>query len=228
MADATGRRVLMLAMSGYEDTELWGPREALLRSGGSGADPRCGFDDATQSGGVSDRDINPDLTLEQVDVDDYHALLLPGGLQNSGRMRGEQRVLEIVRAFMSAGKPVAAICHAPWLLAAADVLGGRRVTAWRDIRDDIAAAGAEVIDAEVVVDGNVITSRMPVDVARLQRGTDRCSGADLGVHGFEVLGEPPGHRGHPGVAAALTHHLESHGEPGHGHQRHAYHGGTQQ
>jgi hypothetical protein len=129
---------------------------------------------------------------------------------------------------MSAGKPVAAICHAPWLLAAADVLGGRRVTAWRDIHDDIAAAGSKVIDAEVVVDGNVITSWMPADVPASSAALIDCSEADLGVHWFEVLGEPPGHRGHPGVAAALTHHLESHGEPGHGHQRHAYHGGTQQ
>ncbi|MDF2823829.1 MAG: peptidase [Mycobacterium sp.] len=165
-------RVLMLAVSGYEDCELWGPREALLDSGAavilasSQPGPIRGvvFDSGTQQGNSSDRDILPDAMLGEVEHKQFDALLLPGGEENSDQLRNNPHAVALVRAFMDAGKPVAAICHAPWLLAKADVLKGRRVTAWDSVRPDIAEAGAIVVDSEVVVDGNLITSRMPADV----------------------------------------------------------------
>jgi protease I len=102
--------------------------------------------------------------LGEVEHKQFDALLLPGGEENSDQLRNNPHAVALVRAFMDAGKPVAAICHAPWLLAKADVLKGRRVTAWDSVRPDIAEAGAIVVDSEVVVDGNLITSRMPADV----------------------------------------------------------------
>jgi protease I len=108
--------------------------------------------------------VTPDLTLNQVDVDDYDALVLPGGVANPDAMRREQAAVQIVRGFFERGKVIAAICHAPWLLAEADVLRGRRVTSFESIRTDVRNAGADVADAEVVVDGRLITSRKPDDI----------------------------------------------------------------
>ena len=158
-------RILILATDGFEQSELMKPREAL---------DKAGFETILASleegeiKGWDDKDwgksVTVDLTVDEVASGDYQALLLPGGQMNPDILRMNERVVEIVREFAKAGKPVAAICHAPWLLAEADVLRGKTVTSWPSIRTDLANAGANVVDKEVAVDGNLITSRNPDDI----------------------------------------------------------------
>ena len=162
IADA---HVLIMATHRFEESELFGPREILLGKGAkvSLASPSREEIMAT----VHDepgRRIKPDLTIEEVRPGDYDALLLPGGVGNPDQLRMNERAVRLVREFAQAGKPVAAICHGPWLLVEADVLRGRRATAWPSIRTDLRNAGATVVDEAAVVDGNIITSRTPDDV----------------------------------------------------------------
>lgn len=165
MADLSQARVLILATDGFEQDELFKPRTALIEAGATIAlasiatDPIRGEKD-----GEKGEAITPDLVLGDVDTDDYDMLLLPGGLGNPDKMRLQERAIEIVTEFMEDGKIVAAICHAPWLLAEADVVDGRRLTSWPSIRTDLENAGADVVDEAVVVDENLITSRKPDDI----------------------------------------------------------------
>ena len=166
MADLTGKKVLIMATDGFEQSELFKPREALLDAG---ADVTLASIETDPIQGVVHDDkkgeaITPDLTLEDVEVSDYDMLVLPGGVGNPDKMRLQARAPEIVREFLDAGKPVAAICHAPWLLIEADVVKGKRVTSWPSVRTDLRNAGADVVDQEVVVDGQLITSRKPDDI----------------------------------------------------------------
>ena len=110
------------------------------------------------------RAIAPDLPIADADGGDYDALLLPGGVGNPDRLRMDEEAVALVRAFAAAGKPVAAICHGPWLLVEADVVRGKTVTSWPSIRTDLKNAGGEVVDEAAVTDGNIITSRKPDDV----------------------------------------------------------------
>jgi protease I len=166
VADLSQARVLMLAADGFEEAELFEPRQALLDAGAQvtlasiGTDPIQGVVNDSEKG----RTITPDLTLAQVDTDDYDALVLPGGVANPDKMRQEDRAVDIVAEFVEDDKIVAAICHAPWLLVEADVVDGRRVTSYPSVRTDLENAGADVEDASVVVDGNLITSRKPDDI----------------------------------------------------------------
>jgi len=165
MADLTQARVLILATDGFEESELFDPRQALLDAGATvtlasiKTDPIQG-----ETGGEKGKTITPDMTIEAVDTDDYDMLLLPGGLGNPDTLRMEEGAVEIVQDFMEDGKIVAAICHAPWLLVEADVVDGRRMTSWPSVRTDLENAGADVVDEEVVIDGNLITSRNPGDI----------------------------------------------------------------
>lgn len=166
MPDLSKARVLILATNGFEESELFDPRQALIDAGAQvtlasiTTDPIRG----EKGGEKSDRAITPDLTLDQVDSDDYDALVLPGGVANPDKLRMEDAAVEIVADFMDDDKIVAAICHGPWLLVEADVVDGRQVTGYPSIRTDLENAGADVEDAEVVVDGNLITSRNPDDL----------------------------------------------------------------
>ncbi|WP_448502556.1 type 1 glutamine amidotransferase domain-containing protein [Sphingomonas sp.] len=166
MADLSSKRVLMLATDGFENSELFEPRKALLDAGAQvtlasiRTDPIRGVTNGSEPADT----ITPDLTLEDVDTEDYDALVLPGGVGNPDKLRMDERAVEIVEEFMDDEKLVAAICHAPWLLVEADVVDGRRVTSWPSVRTDLANAGGEVEDEEVVVDGNLITSRNPDDI----------------------------------------------------------------
>jgi protease I len=108
--------------------------------------------------------IKPDLAITDVDEGEYDALLLPGGVGNPDQLRMNEEAVALIRKFATAGKPIAAICHGPWLLVEADLLRGRRATSWKSIRTDLRNAGAEVVDEEAVADGNIITSRSPDDV----------------------------------------------------------------
>jgi len=158
-------RVLMIATDGFEQSELFEPRRKLIDAGASvtlaspKTDPIQGMEH-DQKGDT----ITPDITLDQVKIEDYDGLVLPGGVANPDTLRMNETAVEIIRNFTLSGKPVAAICHGPWLLIEADVVDGRTVTSWPSVRTDLANAGATVVDQEVVVDGNLITSRKPDDI----------------------------------------------------------------
>jgi protease I len=158
-------KVLIIATNGFEQSELFRPREALIDAGAQvtlaspGTDPIQGMEH-DQTGAT----ITPDMTLDAIDVGGYDALVIPGGVANPDALRIEAKAIEIVRAFNDTGKPIAAICHGPWLLVEADVVAGRRVTSWPSVRTDLSNAGANVVDEEVVIDGNLITSRKPDDI----------------------------------------------------------------
>lgn len=166
MADLSDKHVLILATDGFEQSELFKPRQALIDAGvkvtlaSIKTDPIQGVVNDSEKAET----ITPDLTLDQVEIDDYDALLLPGGVGNPDKMRLEETAVNIVEDFMDAGKTVAAICHAPWMLVEADVVEGRRMTSWPSVRTDLVNAGADVVDEEVVIDDNLITSRKPDDI----------------------------------------------------------------
>ncbi|GGO99077.1 type 1 glutamine amidotransferase domain-containing protein [Stakelama pacifica] len=166
MTDLSKKKVLILATDGFEQSELFKPREALLDAGAEVVLASIKTDEI--QGVVADSDsgktIKPDMTLDKVNVSEYDALVLPGGVMNPDSMRLQDKALDIVRGFLDQDKTVAAICHAPWLLIEADVVKGRRATSWPSVRTDLANAGAVVVDEEVVVDGNLITSRKPDDI----------------------------------------------------------------
>ncbi len=165
MTDLSQARVLIIATDGFEQSELFEPRRALLEAGvrvtlaSNKSDPIQGMKHHEKGD-----TIRPDASIRDVDPADYDALVIPGGVANPDMMRTEADALRIVRDFFAADKPVAAICHGPWLLAEADVVDGRLMTSWPSIRTDLRNAGAEVVDREVVVDGRLITSRKPDDI----------------------------------------------------------------
>ena len=171
MADLSSARVLILATDGFEDAELFEPRQALLDAGAKVTLASIKTDPIQGVKNDSDptRTITPDLTLDQVDTEEFDALLLPGGVGNPDKMRMEERAVAIVGEFMDDDKIVAAICHAPWLLVEADVVDGRRVTSWPSVRTDLENAGGDVVDEEVVIDENLITSRKPDDIPAFNR-----------------------------------------------------------
>jgi protease I len=163
-------RVLIVATDGFEQSELTGPRDALNQAGIETviASPQAGEIRGWQHTDWGES-VTVDQTLDEVDAGSFDALVLPGGQMNPDKLRMEPKAIELVQSFAQAGKPVAAICHGPWLLAEADVLDGRTVTSWPSIRTDLRNAGAQVLDQEVVVDGNFITSRKPDDIPAFSR-----------------------------------------------------------
>lgn len=173
-----GFRALIIATDGFEQSELFEPRRALLDAGGEvtlaspATDPIQGMKH-DQKGDT----ITRDTTLDSVDPGAFDLLVIPGGVANPDRLRTEAKAIDIVRAFIEADKPVAAICHGPWLLAEADVLKGRRVTSWPSIRTDLRNAGAEVVDEPVVTDGKLVTSRKPDDIPQFNEAVLALVGA---------------------------------------------------
>lgn len=165
MTEISKAKILFIATDGFEQSELFDPRKALLDAGGqvtlasNKTDPIQGMKH-DEKGDT----IRPDKSLDDVNASDFDALVIPGGVANPDALRMEESALKIIKDFMVASKPVAAICHGPWLLAEADVIKGRKVTSWPSIRTDLRNAGAEVEDQEVVVDGNLISSRKPDDI----------------------------------------------------------------
>ena len=165
MTDIAQTRILILATDGFEQSELFEPRDQLIAAGANVtlASPEMDPIQGMRHDEKGDT-ITPDMLLSDVDPHDYDALILPGGVANPDTLRLDDVAIDIICAFMDADKPVAAICHAPWLLIEADVVDGRTVTGWPSVRTDLANAGADVVDREVVVDGNLITSRKPDDI----------------------------------------------------------------
>ena len=158
-------KILILATSGFEQSELEVPRDRLRAAGATVHLATPGGDDIRGWAGTDWGDqAEADLALDQVKVDDYDALVLPGGQINPDILRTRTDAVDLVRAFAEAGKPVAAICHAPWLLIEAGLAEGRRMTSYGSIRTDLKNAGAEVVDESVVIDAPFVTSRSPADL----------------------------------------------------------------
>jgi protease I len=169
MPDITQAKILIMATDGFEQSELMVPQEKLSEAGATVevAAPKSRM----KSGKIHGWDksdwgkaIPVDKDIEDVDPADYDALVLPGGQINPDKLRVEPKAIEIVKAFYSAGKTVAAICHAPWLLIEAGVIKGRKCTSYRSIRTDVINAGGEWRDETVVTDKGLITSRNPGDL----------------------------------------------------------------
>ncbi|WP_420607209.1 type 1 glutamine amidotransferase domain-containing protein [Novosphingopyxis sp.] len=163
--DLTGLNILIIATDGFEQSELIEPRDQLL---GAGATVHVASLQEGEIKGWDEDDwgdsVEVDKIVADVSVDDYDALVLPGGQINPDLLRVEDSVLDLIREFDSSGKIVAAICHAPWLLIEAEIVNGRKATSYKSIRTDLANAGAEVVDESVAVDDNLITSRNPDDL----------------------------------------------------------------
>ncbi len=164
------KRVLILATDGFEQSELLEPRQALEDAG---FETTLASPEAGKIKGWNHKDwgksVKVDLPLDEAKAANFDALLLPGGQINPDKLRLEDKAVALVKDFVKAGKPVAAICHGPWLLVEADVVRGRTVTGWPSIRTDLKNAGANVVDREVAVDGNLITSRKPDDIPAFSR-----------------------------------------------------------
>jgi protease I len=161
MTDIANARILMIATDGYEDSELLEPRRILRERG---AEVVLASLEKGRIEGDDEASVEVDCTIDEVDEGDFDALILPGGTKNPDKLRMDRTVVATVAAFADSGKPVAAICHGPWLLVEADLVRGRRVTGWPSIRTDLRNAGGEVVDEAAVTDGNIVTSRNPDDI----------------------------------------------------------------
>lgn len=163
--DLNGKRVAILATDGVEQMELTEPRKALDAAGATTivVSPKEGKLKGWHHGNWGD-DIPVDRALSDANADDFDALLLPGGVMSPDRLRMDKKAVQFVKAFFHAGKPVAAICHAPWLLVEADVVRNRAVTSWPSLQTDIRNAGGDWVDREVVTDMGLVTSRRPDDI----------------------------------------------------------------
>lgn len=158
-------KVAILATMGVEQIELTAPRQALDEAGGitSLVSPQEGTIKALQFPNWGN-EFAVDVLLEQADPDQYQALYIPGGIINPDLLRIDFDAVQFVKAFFNAGKPVATMCHGPWMLIEADVVKGRTVTSWTSLQKDLINAGANWIDQAVVVDSNLITARNPGDI----------------------------------------------------------------
>jgi protease I len=160
-----GKKVAILAADMFERVELEQPRDALIDAGAEieivslkpgeiqGFDH---FDPADK--------VKVDKAVEEVSADDYDALMVPGGVGNPDQLRGDENAVQFVRSFFEQGKPVAAICHAPWVLVEAGVVRDRKLTSWPTLQTDIRNAGGNWVDEEVVTDKGLVTSRKPDDI----------------------------------------------------------------
>lgn len=160
MSDLQGRRVAFLVTNGYEPSELSSPWDTVVENGGEAVlvSPEAG----EVSGG--DHSQKVDLDVAEANAEDYDALVLPGGTKNADQLRMNKDAVKFTKAFFDADKTVASICHAAWMLAEADVIKDRNLTSYPSLQTDLRNAGANWSDEELVVDGNLITSRTPKDL----------------------------------------------------------------
>jgi protease I len=170
VADLNGKKVAFLATDMVEQVELTEPWKTVEQAGGRpelvSLEPGeiQGFDHYDKA-----EKFSVDRTVGEVRVDDYDALVIPGGVGNPDTMRTNEDAVSFVREFFESGKPMAVICHAPWMLVEADVVRGRRLTSFWSIKTDVRNAGGNWVDEEVVVDGNLVTSRNPDDLPAFNR-----------------------------------------------------------
>lgn len=165
-----GQRIAVLAADGFEKVELTAP-VAALRAAGAQVDII-----SLRSGKIRGMNLHMpaelipvDFAIDEVSARDYDALLIPGGFMNPDALRQSSEVRDFVRAFDLMGKPIATLCHGPWVLASSGLLAGRSLTSWPGVRDDMVHAGATWLDQEVVRDGNLVTSRGPQDMVPFVR-----------------------------------------------------------
>ena len=165
-----GLRVAILATNGFEQSELLEPRKALDKAGAT-TEIVSPEDDAIRGWNHKEwgQSVDVDQPLDEVDPKDYDALVLPGGVMNPDRLRMNPEAVAFVKAFFDAGKPVAAICHGPWTIVEAGKARGHRMTSWPSLQTDIRNAGGEWVDAEVVRDDTLVTSRKPDDLPAFNR-----------------------------------------------------------
>jgi len=165
MTDIKQSRILIISTNGFEQSELEVPRDKLKAAGAkvSIASPDGKQIKGWQKGDWG-RPADVDLKIADAKEGDYDALVIPGGVMNPDKLRIDKDAMALVKAFLDSGKPVAAVCHGPWLLVQADALKGRRATSYPSIRKDVENAGATWVDETVVVDGGIITSRNPDDL----------------------------------------------------------------
>lgn len=159
------KKVAILAADGFEQSELEGPMKALKDAGASVSVV------SLKSGSIQGMEhtekgkpVPVDLTLEDAKPENFDAVVIPGGLYNPDTLRSTPAAVEFVRGFSEAGKPIAAICHGPWVLIEAGIVKGRKLTSWPAIQTDLKNAGALWVDEEVVVDNGLVTSRKPDDI----------------------------------------------------------------
>jgi protease I len=174
MADLTDRKVAILVADMFEQVELVEPRKALEGAGATTEIVSLKQGKVQAFDHYDKADAFPvDRTVEEASADDYDALLLPGGVGNPDNLRQDENAVQFVRAFFDQGKPVAAICHAPWTLVEAGVVRGRRLTSFPSLQTDIRNAGGDWVDEEVALDGNLVTSRRPADIPAFNRELTR-------------------------------------------------------
>jgi deglycase len=164
------KRIAVLAADGFEQVELEGPMKAFMEAGAAvsivspNADKIFGMHHADRGD-----EFDVDVPLNEANAEDFDALLLPGGLMNPDTLRSNPEAVDFVRSFAEEGKPIAAICHGPWVLIEAGLVEGRKLTSWPAIKSDIRNAGGYWVDEEVVVDQGLVTSRKPDDIPAFNR-----------------------------------------------------------
>ncbi len=165
MIDLKNKKVAILVTEGFEQEELTSPREALDNAGAQTmiVSPEDGQVQGWNHFDKADM-FTVDVPLAEANADNFDALLLPGGVANPDQLRMKPEAVDFIKKFFEAGKPVAAICHAPWTLIEADVVRGRKMTSWPSVKTDLINAGAEWDDEEVVVDAGLVSSRKPEDL----------------------------------------------------------------
>lgn len=160
-----GKKVAILATDGFEQSELFEPKKALEEAGAEVSIVSLksgeikGWDETDWG-----KSIAVDQVLDDASAENFDALVLPGGVMNPDKLRTEDNAISFVKSFFDAGKPVGAICHAPWTLINAGVVNGRKLTSWASLQKDLENAGAEWTDSEVIVDNGLVTSRKPDDL----------------------------------------------------------------
>ncbi len=169
-----GKTVAILATEGFEQVELEQPKEALENAGAKTVviAPEAGTKDGKIKGWDKTKwgdTVKVDMPLSEADASDFDMLVLPGGVMNPDKLRMEPDAVSLVKEFVAQGKPVAAICHGPWLLIEADVVRGSTMTSWPSLQTDLRNAGGNWVDEEVVEDDGLITSRKPEDIPAFSR-----------------------------------------------------------
>lgn len=170
MAELKGKKIAILATDGFEQSELMEPRKALDKAGAETVviAPKAGKIKGWKHTDWGET-VNVDMELSKADVQDFDALVLPGGVMNPDRLRMDEKAVDFVGQFVKSGKPLAAICHGPWMLMETGALRGKTVTSWPSLKTDLKNAGANWVDQEVAKDGQFITSRKPDDIPAFTR-----------------------------------------------------------
>jgi protease I len=170
MGKLDGKRVALLVADGFEQVELTEPRKALEAAGAKTdiVSPAQGEVQGWNHDEKGDK-FRVDEPLNHARSDDYDALVLPGGVRNPDQLRTMTRAIEFIKGFFAAGKPVAAICHGPWVLIEADVVKEKLMTSWPSLQTDLINAGARWVDRDVVTDHGLVTSRKPADLPAFNR-----------------------------------------------------------